>query len=117
MAGGLIYHICTRDDWAAAKAAGIYAGPAGARPEGFIHFSTAAQAGASAAVHLAGREDLVLLTVEAAALGPALRWETARGGARFPHLYGPLPLDAVRAVADLPLGPDGRHLFPRRAPG
>ena len=46
------------------------------------------------------------------ALGPALKWEPSRGGALFPHLYGALPLDAVLWVKPLPLGADGRHVFP-----
>lgn len=50
--------------------------------------------------------------MEAEALGEALRWEPSRGGALFPHLYGPLPMSAVRAVAPLSLGPAGRHDFP-----
>ena len=50
--------------------------------------------------------------VDAAALGPALRHEPSRGGQLFPHLYGTLPLSAIRWVKPLPLGPDGRHVFP-----
>ena len=56
---------------------------------------TAAQAPETAAKWFAGRDDLVLVAVEADALGPALRWEPSRGGALFPHLYGALPLAAV----------------------
>ena len=42
----------------------------------------------------------------------ALRYEPSRGGALFPHLYGPLPLTAVRRVTPLPIGPEGTHIFP-----
>jgi uncharacterized protein (DUF952 family) len=52
-----------------------------------------------------------LIAVDAAALGSALRYEPSRGGALFPHLYGPLPLSAVRWVRPLRLGPQG-HVFP-----
>ena len=45
-------------------------------------------------------------------LGPALKWEPARDGSLFPHLYGDLTLAAVRWAKPLPLGADGRHLFP-----
>jgi len=109
----LIYHICRREEWAAARAAGRYDGSSQDRADGFIHFSAADQVVASAARHRAGQDGLVLLAVEAAALGDALKWEPSRGGALFPHLYGPLPLAAVRRVDDLPLGADGRHVFPR----
>ncbi|MFC7541860.1 DUF952 domain-containing protein [Siccirubricoccus deserti] len=66
-----------------------------------MHFSTAGQLRASAAKHRAGEADLLLVSVDPASLGEALRWEPAAGGRRpglFPHLYGPLPLAAVRAV-------------------
>jgi len=48
-------------------------------------------------------------------LGDRLKWEPSRGGALFPHLYGTLPMAAVRRVTPLPLGPDGRHVFPELA--
>lgn len=110
--GPPIYHVCTRAEWRAAEARGVYEGSSQDAADGFIHFSTADQVEASAAKHRAGQGGLVLLTVDAGALGDALRWEPARGGALFPHLYGVLNLDAVLGVDDLPLGPDGRHLFP-----
>jgi uncharacterized protein (DUF952 family) len=112
MNGDLIFHICRKEEWAAAEAAGRYGGSSQDQADGFIHFSAAHQVEASAAKHRAGQEGLVLLTVDAGALGPALKWEPSRGGALFPHLYGDLPLTAVRRVDDLPLGPDGRHRFP-----
>lgn len=108
----LIYHMCRWAEWEAARASGRYAGSSQDAADGFIHFSTAAQIAQSAAKHRAGQGDLVLIEVEPDALGPALRWEPARGGQLFPHLHGKLPVDAVRRVAPLPLGADGRHVFP-----
>jgi uncharacterized protein (DUF952 family) len=112
---GVIYHICRRAEWDAAARAGAYAGSSQDAADGFIHFSTAEQVKASAAKHRAGQIGLVLVAVDADRLGPALKWEPARGGALFPHLYGPLPLSAVLAVHDLPLGADGAHVFPQLA--
>lgn len=112
MPGDAIYHICRRGEWEAARARGVYDGSSQDAADGFIHFSTAAQVVESAARHRAGQTGLVLLTVDPAALGKALRWEPSRRGDLFPHLYGPLPLAAVTAVHDLPLGTDGRHAFP-----
>ncbi len=109
----LIYHMCRRAEWTAAEATGSYPGSSQDAADGFIHFSTAEQIRESARKHRAGQSDLVLVTVEAAKLGPALKWEPSRGGALFPHLYGALPLQAVVAVQPLPLGPDGAHLFPK----
>jgi len=112
MLGEPIFHICRREEWDAALAQGIYGGSSQDAADGFIHFSTAAQVVESAARHRAGQTDLVLVTADSAALGDALRWEPSRSGALFPHLYGPLPRSAVTAVDDLPLGGDGRHVFP-----
>ena len=108
----LIYKIAPAALWHAAEAAGVFLGAPVDVADGFIHFSTAAQARETAARHFAGQADLVLVAVEADALGPALRWEPSRGGALFPHLYGPLALAAVSAVQPLPLGRDGDHVFP-----
>jgi uncharacterized protein (DUF952 family) len=94
----------------------VYRGSAVDRRDGFIHFSTAAQAAETAARHFAGQHDLLLIAVDADALGARLKWEPSRGGALFPHLYGELPLSAVRRVDPLPLGADGRHQFPREMP-
>lgn len=112
-----IYNLCRAGDWQAAQADGKYHGSADDRRDGFIHFSTAAQVRESAARHRAGVADLLLLTVEAAALGAALRWEPSRGGELFPHLYAPLPVAAVARVDELTLGGDGRHVFPPLADG
>jgi len=112
MTSELIYHMCRHDEWEQARDLGRYEGSSQDRADGFIHFSTAAQLAASAAKHRAGQRDLVLIEVAADALGPALRWEPARGGQLFPHLYGALPVASVRRVAELPLGADGKHIFP-----
>ena len=108
----MIYHMCPAEAWAAAVAAGEYTGTADDRRDGFIHFSTAAQLAESARRHRAGQAGLVLVAVDPARLGARLRWEESRGGQRFPHLYGRLdPAEAAR-VEKLPLGADGRHIFP-----
>ncbi len=107
-----IYHMCRRAEWERAGAAGVYRGSSQDAADGFIHFSTAAQIKGSDARHRAGEAGLVLLAVDEARLGAALRWEESRNGDLFPHLWGALPLDAVSAVFDLPLGPDGAHMFP-----
>jgi uncharacterized protein (DUF952 family) len=109
---GVIYHICRREEWEAAERAGRYLGSSQDKADGFIHFSDAAQVKASAAKHRAGQTGLLLLAVAAERLGPALKWEPSRGGALFPHLYGPLPIEAVVSVHELPLGADGAHVFP-----
>jgi uncharacterized protein (DUF952 family) len=111
-----IYKICPAALWRAAEAHGRFEGAEVDRRDGYIHLSSAAQAAETAARHFAGADDLLLVAVDAGALGPALRWEPSRGGALFPHLYGELPLSAVRWVKPLPLGADGRHRFPELVP-
>ncbi len=103
----LIYHMCLRQEWERAVQSGVYPGSSQDRADGFIHFSTAVQLSESARRHRAGQAGLVLLTVDANALGAELRWEASRGGALFPHLYGVLRVSTVQSVADLPLAPDG----------
>ena len=107
-----IYKICTAAEWREAEQAGVYRGSAVDRKDGFIHFSTAAQAPETAARHFAGQRDLVLIAIDAEALGDRLKWEPSRGGALFPHLYGELPLVAVRRVEPLRLDAAGKHVFP-----
>jgi uncharacterized protein (DUF952 family) len=111
-----IYKICDRATWLAAERDGLFPGAAVDARDGYIHFSTAAQLGETAARHFAGASDLVLVAVDADVLGAALAWEPSRGGDLFPHLYGALPLSAVRWTAPLPRAPDGGHVFPELAP-
>lgn len=111
-----IYKICDSALWREAERAGLFCGaPVDAR-DGFIHFSTAAQVRETAARHFAGAGDLMLVAVDAASLGDALKWEVSRGGDLFPHLYGTLPLTAVSWAKPLPLGLDRRHVFPGLPP-
>lgn len=108
----LIYKICPQGLWRQAEQAGAFEGAAIDLQDGYIHFSTAHQARETAAKHFAGQEDLLLVAVDEAALGEGLRYEPSRGGDLFPHLYGPLPLTAVRWVKPLPLDAAGQHVFP-----
>jgi uncharacterized protein (DUF952 family) len=108
----LIYKICPRAVWQAAAKHGGVPGAGVDAADGFIHFSTVAQVKETARRHFAGQADLVLVAVDADALGQKLRYEPSRGGDLFPHLYDVLPLTAVRWVEPLPLGADGGHAFP-----
>jgi uncharacterized protein (DUF952 family) len=108
--GKTIYKICPVGLWRTAEATGVFEGAPVDAADGFIHFSDAGQVAETARRHFAGQDDLVLIAVDADALGGALRFEPSRGGALFPHLYAPLPLGVVRWVKKLPLGPDGHSL-------
>lgn len=108
----VIYKILSAEAWRAAVAAGRFTGVGIDHQDGYIHFSPAEQAEETARKHFAEARDLVLVAVDPRPLGAALKWEPSRGGALFPHLYGALELEAVLWVKPLPLGPDGRHVFP-----
>ena len=110
-----IYKICPAALWREAERAGAFTGAPVDLADGFIHFSTAAQVAGDRGAAFRRQADLVLVAVDAAALGAALRYEPSRGGALFPHLYGTLPLSAVRWVKPLPLGADGPRVSGARA--
>jgi len=103
----LIYKILPRAAWDEAVACGQFSGSPVDVEDGYIHFSTAAQAQATAAKHFRGQAGLVVVAIEAETLGEALIWEPSRGGQLFPHLYGPLDPALARGVSEAPLGADG----------
>lgn len=100
----MIFKLLTSAEWAAAQTAGQFDGSADDRRDGFVHFSTADQVVETARRYFADVPDVVLLTVDPAPLGDALRWEPSRGGDLFPHLYAPLPVSAVTSAVHLPAG-------------
>ena len=110
----LIYKIFRAPEWAVLRNTGTTTGAPIDVSDGFIHFSTAAQAAETAARHFAGEDDLFLIAVEAEALGDDLKWEVSRGGADFPHLYREMRLADVHWAQPLPLK-DGVHQFPAGA--
>ena len=107
-----IYKIAPRDLWAQAEATGNFTGAPVDIADGYIHFSSHEQVRETAAKHFAGQADLLLISVDASALGDALKYEPSRGGALFPHLYDVLPLSAVVKIEPLTLDENGLHIFP-----
>ena len=106
-----VYKICPAQEWAQAQQQRSYSGSPLDRKDGFIHFSTAAQAAETAAKHFSGQSGLLLVGVEEKSLGDALVYEISRGGALFPHLYGPLATALAHFARPLPLRADGAHDF------
>ena len=112
-----IYKVLTLEAWRAAQQQGLFRGSADDQRDGFIHFSAADQLAETLRKHFAGAPDLVLLFVQTERLANAsLRWEASRGGALFPHLYAPLPVDAVHRVEPLALDARGLHELPALDP-
>lgn len=110
-----IYKICHKEDWAAFENGTTYPGSAKDLADGFIHFSCAEQLAGTLARWYADAEELMLIAVEAAALGEALKYEPSRDGALFPHLYAQLPLSAVLWAKTMVKGPDGIFVLPPEA--
>lgn len=108
----VIYKICPKALWQQTEEVGSFAGSPVDIHDGYIHFSTSKQVKETASKHFAGQSDLLLIAIDADALGSALRYEPSRGGGLFPHLYEPLALSAVLWIKPLPLGSDGHHVFP-----
>jgi uncharacterized protein (DUF952 family) len=91
----IVYKICRPEEWQAAEHDGVFCGSPDDRRDGFIHFSAAVQVPGTVEKYFSGQAGLILIAIDARALGAALKWEPSRGGALFPHLYGDLSLDAV----------------------
>lgn len=108
----LIYKIFRAEEWARMQAEGHSAGSPADRADGFVHFSTAAQLPGTLARHFGGEDGLALLACDAATMGEALRWEPARDGALFPHLYRPLRMAEISWTRPVGLGPEGHRTGP-----
>jgi uncharacterized protein (DUF952 family) len=102
MAPDDLIHITTPAAWSAAQEAGSVA--ATMATEGFVHCSTGAQLAGTLSRHFAGAGALVGLLLDPARVGD-LRWEESAAGQVFPHVYNPLPLDAVLGVEPLAAPP------------
>jgi uncharacterized protein (DUF952 family) len=111
-----IYHLAAAAEWRSAQADGSYRRSTAERSleqEGFIHCSTAAQLRRTADAFYRDRDDVVLLGIDPARIHSEIRWETpADRPDAFPHIYGPIDLDAVVAVTPLALADDGRLVLP-----
>jgi uncharacterized protein (DUF952 family) len=116
----MIYHLTSRQAWSEARSRGEYRAES-LESEGFIHCSTAMQVLPVAEKYYKGQSDIILLNIDPALLTSELRWEPPSGGAPppgvpegdlFPHIYGPINLDAVVKAYDLQLNPDGSYQTP-----
>jgi uncharacterized protein (DUF952 family) len=109
----MIFKIVPAADWASAELAGSFAGSAHDKADGFLHFSTGPQLAETLRLYYAGQNSLMLVAVEAAALGAALKWEHAPSrGEDFPHLFAALPLGAVSWVRPISTAADGSFVLP-----
>lgn len=115
----MIYHITSRQAWNEAGRRGDYRAES-LDTEGFIHCSTRAQVLPVAETFYKGQSGLLLLKIDPSRLTAELRWEPPSGGAPpgvaegdlFPHVYGPIDLDAVVNAYELESNPDGSLKLP-----
>ena len=110
----LIFHATTRAAWSAARKKGLYAADSLAE-QGLIHCSKANQILRVVNLFFAGQQGLVLLVIDPALLSPELRWEPGVDleTELFPHIYGPINLDAVVDALEFEPGPDGKFHLPK----
>jgi uncharacterized protein (DUF952 family) len=111
----LIVHLAHGREWRHAKSVGEYA-PSMLSEDGFIHMSTPELAHLPANAMYCDTPDLVLLWIDPARVSSEVRYELPERGAShaFPHLYGPLDLDAV--IAETPLDPWTQGTFKLPSP-
>lgn len=107
-----VYKIIDAAAWEDAVDSGRFDGAEVDLADGYIHFSSAAQAQETARRHFAGREGLLLVAFDSEAFGEALVWEPSRGGDLFPHLCGPLDPSLALEVTALALDADGIPVIP-----
>src|SRR5688572_16351355 len=116
----MIYHITSRQAWLDAQQHGEYRAES-LETEGFIHCSTRTQILPVAEKFYKGQAGNLLLMIDPDLLTSELRWEPPSGGAPppgvpagelFPHVYGPINLDAILKVFDLETNPDGSYNLP-----
>jgi len=117
----MILHITTHTAWTEAQERGEYTAPS-LSIEGFIHCSTLSQILPVAENFYKGQKELILLVVDPALLSSALQWEAPserilhpgiREGEKFPHIYGPINLDAVVKVVELEVDSSGAFTLPK----
>jgi uncharacterized protein (DUF952 family) len=109
------YKVLTVGELEAWARSGAFGGSAADLRDGFVHLSTAGQLAGTLERHFAGVAGLVVAAVALDRLGAAVRWEAARGGALFPHVYGAVPYEAVVTVRPLARGLDGSVVLPERS--
>ena len=91
----MIFHVTDKITWEAALEKGFFEVPS-LLTEGFIHTSKAEQVAGVLQRYYAGRSDLLLLHIDEIKLTSPLKYELAPSVNQiFPHIFGPLNIDAV----------------------
>jgi uncharacterized protein (DUF952 family) len=109
--GRTIYKVLTGDQWAAAEAGGPVQAPVDVK-DGYVHFSTAAQLQSTLGKWFRGQRGCILASFDSDDFGADLKWEPARAGDLFPHVYGDVRAWQVRSLWLLETGEDGAPIAP-----
>jgi len=107
-----VYKVVSREVFDASVAAERFVGQPIDKADGYIHLSTAAQLRDTIRLYFAGLADQVLFQLATAPFGPAMRWESSRNGALFPHLYAELDIASIGNTAALDVAADGSVELP-----
>jgi uncharacterized protein (DUF952 family) len=108
----LIYKILPSKMWQDALLSGEFSGSPMDIADGFIHFSSYDQVFETARQHFNTPDDLLIFAMDCSFLGDALKWETSRGGASFPHYYGVISPKSIYFIKPLQFDDNGKHIFP-----
>jgi uncharacterized protein (DUF952 family) len=108
----IVYKIMSAAELKQMQRDGVFCGSPADIADGYIHLSCGSQLAATLDKHFSGVDGLMLVAVDLSRLGDTVRWEPARGGELFPHIYGRLPVEAVVSVATLERNADGMVRLP-----
>mgnify|MGYP003654627096 FL=1 len=117
MSDTIAYRLATPEGWAAVMMAGVFHGEPHDIADGFIHLSAAGQVEGTLLKHYNDHPRLILAEIDLEALGDSVKWETSRGGALFPHVYGDIPASAVRGVRHVRRNEEGDWVLPDQLGG
>ncbi len=108
----MIIHICSTTTWKAVKEQGYYEADS-LKSQGFIHCSKPEQVVKVADFNFKGTKDLILLLIDEEKVKPEIKYEDGGSGELYPHIYGPLNIDAVIGTVDFPTEADGNFKLPK----
>jgi len=108
----IVYKVMSEAEHQQMQRDGVFRGSPVDIADGYIHLSCGSQLAATLDKHFRGAEELILVAVDLWRLGDTVRWEAARGGELFPHIYGRLPIEAVVSVTPVERATDGSVTLP-----
>lgn len=107
-----VYKIVSAAEWQHACRIGEYEGSSDDKRDGFIHLSASTQIAGTLEKHFFPQTELVLVRFCSKDLISNLKWEPSRGGAHFPHYYGPLPTHLATQLEPIRLNTNGQYVIP-----